>query len=96
MARGAIAKEKLTKAITTIFKNSFVNGKEIRVPIDDGGEIVEIKISLTAAKDSLLNMSNGSFEVELGEKELIEYVANLTDEEKNEIIELLNLVEKGE
>lgn len=96
MARGAVAKDKLTKAITTIFKNSFVNGKEIRVPIDDGGEIVEIKISLTAAKDSLLNMANGSFEVELGEKELIEHIANLTDEEKNEIIELLNLVEKGE
>lgn len=52
-ARGSVAKEKLTKQILEMFSGSFMDDKVIRVPMDDGGEIVEIKLALTCAKDIL-------------------------------------------
>ena len=51
MARGAIAKEEITKKIFEVYPNAFISGKDIRVPIQENGETVEIKISLTCAKD---------------------------------------------
>lgn len=51
MARGSIAKEEITTKILSAFEGAFVHDKIIRVPIQENGEIVEIKITLTAAKD---------------------------------------------
>lgn len=51
MARGAIAKEEITKKIFEVFPNAFIVGKDIRIPINENGETVEIKIALTCAKD---------------------------------------------
>jgi hypothetical protein len=53
MARGSLAKENITKALLSIFPNSFVaaDGKTIRIPTTCEGETIEIKCSLTAAKD---------------------------------------------
>lgn len=50
-ARGTIAKQTLTQAILDNFAGSFIDDKVIRVPLDDGGEVVEIKVALTCAKD---------------------------------------------
>ena len=49
--RGAIAKEEITKKIFEVFPNAFIAGKDIRIPINENGETVEIKIALTCAKD---------------------------------------------
>lgn len=51
MARGAIAKEEITKKIFEVFPNAFIAGKDIRIPMNENGETVEIKIALTCAKD---------------------------------------------
>lgn len=52
-ARGTEAKAYVTEAILKNIEGSFINGKEIRVPYQENGETVEIKITLTAAKDNV-------------------------------------------
>ena len=49
MAKGQEEKQIITAKILETFPNSFVVDKDIRIPIND----VEIKISLTCAKDIL-------------------------------------------
>lgn len=49
-ARGSIAKEEITNKILAQFPGSFKFDKEIRVPVMENGEQVQIKITLTAAK----------------------------------------------
>ena len=50
MAKGAIAKEEVTKKILAAFPEAFKYEKEIRVPVMENGELVQIKIALTCAK----------------------------------------------
>lgn len=53
MAKGSIAKENLFNKLMEVFPNAFweEKGKILRVPMDDGGVGVEIKVALTCAKD---------------------------------------------
>ena len=53
MARGAEAKSKIQKQILETFPGSFLynDGKEIRIPTPEGAEIVQIKVTLTCAKE---------------------------------------------
>ena len=55
MARGAEAKQTITKQILETFPGSFLynDGKEIRIPTPDGGELVQIKCVLTCAKENV-------------------------------------------
>ena len=55
MARGSLAKEIIKEKILNTFEGSFTysNGKEIRVPIEENGSIIQIKIQMTAAKDNV-------------------------------------------
>lgn len=55
-ARGSIAKEEIANKILAEFPGSFKFDKEIRVPVMENGELVQIKITLTAAK---VNVENG-------------------------------------
>ena len=55
-ARGSIAKEEITNKILAEFPGSFKFDKEIRVPVMENNELVQIKITLTAAK---VNVENG-------------------------------------
>lgn len=48
--KGIQAKADITKKILEIFDGSFMNDKEIRIPIMENGEEVQIKVTLTAAK----------------------------------------------
>lgn len=52
MARGQIAKKKVANKILQAFPGSFEynNGKEIRIPVQEEGEQIQIKVTLTAAK----------------------------------------------
>lgn len=49
-ARGAESKEKITQKILETFSGSFIYEKEIRVPVMENGEQVQIKVVLTCAK----------------------------------------------
>lgn len=48
-AKGTEEKQIITSKILETFDGAFINGKEIRIPIND----VEIKINLVCAKDIL-------------------------------------------
>lgn len=53
MARGQIVKEEIKNKILEIFKDAFIasDNKTIRIPMKEDGELIEIKVTLTAAKD---------------------------------------------
>lgn len=55
MARGSLAKEIVFNKILETFEGSFMynGGKECRVPIDENGTSIQIKVTLTAAKDNV-------------------------------------------
>ena len=52
-ARGAESKNIITEKILETFEGSFKYDKEIRVPIIENGEEIQIKIVLTAAKTNV-------------------------------------------
>ena len=55
MARGSLAKEIIRDKILDTFEGSFsyANGKEIRIPIEENGSIIQIKIQMVASKDNV-------------------------------------------
>ena len=55
MARGTEAKATVQREILNLFPNAFLynDGKEIRIPMADGAEIVQIKVALTCAKENV-------------------------------------------
>lgn len=56
MARGAEAKETITAKLLETFAGAFKYDKEIRIPIMENGEMLQIKCVLTCAKT---NVDNG-------------------------------------
>lgn len=57
MARGAAAKEEIINRLLSTFEGSFKFDKEIRIPMMENGEEVQIKVTLTCAK---VNVNRGS------------------------------------
>ncbi len=55
MARGSIAKTEITKKILDTFDGAFLynDGKEIRIPYTEDGELLQIKVALTCAKENV-------------------------------------------
>lgn len=53
MAKGQIAKTEITNKILEVFDGAFVNDKEIRIPWNEGSEVVQIKVALTCAKTNI-------------------------------------------
>lgn len=64
-SRGSQAKEIIKNKILETFEGSFLydGGKELRIPIMEGGELCQIKISMTCAKT---NVEGGSGVVSTG------------------------------
>ena len=58
-AKGAEAKSAISEKILDIFPNAFEYGKELRIPYEENGEEVQIKVTLTCAK---VNVSNPNLE----------------------------------
>ena len=53
-AKGAESKTIITEKILTTFEGSFMaDSKTIRIPMVENGDTIEIKVTLTAAKDVL-------------------------------------------
>lgn len=95
MARGAVSKEKITNTILQTFPNSFTYDKEIRIPMVEDGEQIQIKVTLTAAKTNVgvgdENKIPGSDNNEINFEELSsnKVVAEVTEQEKNNVATLL-------
>lgn len=53
MAKGALSKEIVMKKILETFNGAFVYDKELRIPMIEGGEEVQIKVALTCAKTNV-------------------------------------------
>lgn len=94
MARGSISKEKITKTILDTFAGSFLYDKEIRIPCQEEGELIQIKVTLTAAKTNVesgddikvpgIENNEINFDIPIT-KEKIE----VTEEEKQNVATLL-------
>lgn len=53
MARGAVSKQAVIDKILETFQGSFIYGKELRIPMVEDGEQVEIKVTLACAKTNV-------------------------------------------
>lgn len=53
MAKGAESKQKVIDKIMEIYPDAFVYGKELRIPFEEDGMRVEIKVALTCAKTNV-------------------------------------------
>ena len=52
--KGSLAKNEITNKILKTFEGSFlVDGKEIRIPWNEGSELCQIKVTLTCAKTNI-------------------------------------------
>ena len=93
MARGAKAKEEVIAKILETFSGSFKNDKEIRIPIQEDGEIIQIKVALTAAKvnvspdgeDAIFMNNTSTTPAELAKSSIVEP----TEEEKRNVEEII-------
>lgn len=97
-ARGTVSKQVVMEKILNTFNGAFVNGKEIRIPLKENGEEIQIKVSLTAAKDNITSpyadvdidnaeLSNATIENTEKAKEIANKVFSNepTEEEKNDL-----------
>lgn len=99
--RGSLSKRIVKEKILETFKDSFENGSEIRIPLYENGEIIQIKVTLTAAKVNVtsddLNFppvsvsvtENSKFSAPAAETNISDVPFELTDEEKKNVKELL-------
>ena len=87
-ARGSAAKTLIGTAILQVFPGSFIDsdGKTIRIPTTCEGEPIEIKISMTAAKDVV---GCGQASLMTTTKQVAPQNTAMTDEEIAEVKELI-------
>ena len=52
-AKGAVSKQIVTDKIIEMFPGAFIYGKELRIPMEEDGQTVEIKVALTCAKTNV-------------------------------------------
>ena len=90
--KGAESKTKITQKILETFNGSFLynDGKEIRIPLLENGETVQIKVTLTAAKvnvspdgESAIPGENASGDAIVFTESVVERTAPTAEEKKN-------------
>ena len=102
MAKGAIAKEEVVKKISEAFGSNFIGefDKKVYVWANDGGEQVQIAISLTCPKnpiqvDASISLDDGDFDFTDDAPKTPKVAvsaappAEITEEEKKNIAELM-------
>lgn len=101
-AKGSIAKEQVMNQILAAFPKAFKYDKEIRIPMIENGEELQIKVTLTAAK----NMVAAGGDTAMPGTQTKEVVVGLTatghvtervpvaptDEEKQNVSNLLSML----
>lgn len=105
-ARGAASKEMVANKILETFPNAFKYEKEIRIPVEENGETIQIKVTLTAAKTNvgagddtaLPGADVASFTASAAPAELkgdAKMAVEPTEKEKKNIKDFLNLMGLG-
>lgn len=95
-ARGAESKAKIIEKILTTFEDSFQYDKEVRIPMYENGELIQIKLTLTAAKTNVENETKSSFHAAIDnkgdnkEENIISSLVEPTDEEKRTLEDLMS------
>lgn len=89
MARGAESKELITQKILETFEGSFKYDKEIRIPMLENGEIVQVKVTLTAAKVNVESGGDTVVPTSGGSVATTPWNLEITEEEKKETADLL-------
>ena len=89
MAKGAIAKQEVIAKIKEVFPEAFEYGKELRIPLEEDGQRVEIKVALTCAKTNV-GGDGASVTSQVQSEVAVDNVAAPTEEEKQNIAELMN------
>lgn len=102
MAKGATAKEEVVKKIAEAFGNNFIGefDKKVYLWANDGGEMVQIAISLTCPKnpiqvDTSVSLDDGDFDFTDDAPKTPKVAvsaappAEITEEEKKNIAELM-------
>lgn len=95
MARGSSSKEIITQKILETFAGAFINDKEIRIPMLEDGSEVQIKVTLTAAKENIAHNGaagdfNPAFETESAFPAPIKEPVKATEEEKAAVAEMMS------
>lgn len=88
-ARGQASKDKIKAKIFEVFENAFENGKEIRIPMEENGETIEIKVTLTAAKVNVRDAETMPIMQQGDPSPAQEVLAEPTAEEKENISNLI-------
>ena len=88
-ARGSESKSIITKKILETFQDSFLYDKEIRIPIKEGSEIIQIKCTLTAAKTNVEAGGDTATPAESTVKIAGNGNTDITPEEKAEVVDLV-------
>lgn len=87
MAKGQESKEKIKQVLQEIFPAMFSpDGKELRIPVIENGETVEIKVALTCAKENL--GGEGAVVAAKSDPTTVEQLT-VTEEEKEQIKQLM-------
>ena len=87
--KGSQAKAEITQKILEQFQGSFVYDKEIRIPIVENGETVQIKVTLTAAKVNVENGSDTSLPTQVKVENARSTISTLTEQEKKDVRDLM-------
>lgn len=74
--------------ILEVFPNSFINGKEIRICGNENGEEVQIKVTLTAAKENIVNEAVEK-PTAAATTSTDDYTVEITPKEKRTVAEML-------
>ena len=93
MAKGAESKEKIVQKILDTFEGAFPYEKEIRIPMVENGEEIEIKVTLTCAKVNVGDAAMHNIKVATESidftKDSVASVTEPTEQEKETIKNLL-------
>lgn len=97
MARGSQSKEIVTKKILETFSGSFQYDKEIRIPLMENGELIQLKCVLTCAKVNVEPNGDVALPGETGVAPAVqtnntEVTAEISQEEKNNIKKLMQML----
>ena len=107
-AKGSVLKQEVAQKILAAFPGSFLynDGKEIRIPVMENGEEIQIKVALTAAKENVNpgedNLLPGENTTRVNDNGQIEFVHKVsaaetkvvepTQEEKQNVQDLLRAI----
>lgn len=95
-ARGAESKAKIIEKILATFEDSFQYDKEVRIPMYENGELIQIKLTLTAAKTNIENKPKSSFPMAVdnkngsNEENITSSLTEPTEEEKQTLEDLMS------